>query len=46
MAKQINNCVYLHVNPIKQEIFYVGVGTEERPYTKTNARKYFKKRMA
>ncbi len=23
-------CVYLHINPVKQEIFYVGIGTEAR----------------
>ncbi len=31
---QNNNCVYLHVNPIKQEVFYVGAGNEKRPYSK------------
>lgn len=30
-----NICVYLHVNPIKQEIFYVGIGINTiRPYRK------------
>jgi len=23
-------CVYLHINPIKQEIFYVGIGNNKR----------------
>lgn len=26
-------CLYFHINPIKQEIFYVGIGDEKRPYT-------------
>ena len=25
-----NNCVYFHYNPVKQEIFYVGIGNEKR----------------
>lgn len=27
-----NYSVYLHVNPIKQEVFYVGLGNKDRPY--------------
>lgn len=30
-------CVYFHINPVKQEIFYVGIGKEERAY-KTQGR--------
>jgi len=30
-----NICVYLHINPIKQEVFYVGIGNiKKRPYSK------------
>ena len=27
-------CLYFHINPVKQEIFYVGIGSEKRPYSK------------
>ena len=27
-------CVYFHINPIKQEVFYVGIGNSKRPYKK------------
>jgi hypothetical protein len=27
-----SKCVYFHINPIKQEIFYVGIGSKHRPY--------------
>jgi hypothetical protein len=36
-----NNCVYFHVNPLKQEIFYVGIGSKNRPYSKQNRNKYW-----
>jgi hypothetical protein len=36
-----NNCVYFHVNPIKQEIFYVGIGNKNRPDSKQNRNKYW-----
>lgn len=41
MNEDINNhiCVYLHINPILQEIFYVGIGNVQRPYLKTSRRK-------
>ena len=29
-----NKCVYFHINPLKNHIFYVGIGTEKRPYSK------------
>jgi hypothetical protein len=29
-----NTCVYFHINPLKNEIFYVGIGNKERPYKK------------
>lgn len=29
-----NTCLYFHINPIKQEVFYVGIGDETRPYKK------------
>lgn len=25
-------CLYFHINPIKQEIFYIGIGNAKRPY--------------
>lgn len=28
-------CVYLHINPKNQEIFYVGIGKKDRPYNRT-----------
>jgi hypothetical protein len=31
-----NNCIYFHYNPVKQEIFYVGIGNEKRPHSKQN----------
>ena len=30
----INACVYLHVDPVAQEVFYVGIGNEKRPFSK------------
>lgn len=36
-----NNCVYFHVNPVKREIFYVGIGIERRPYSDRNRNKYW-----
>jgi|688.fasta_scaffold09927_38 hypothetical protein len=36
-----NNCVYFHINPVKQEIFYVGVGNKNRPNSKQNRNKYW-----
>lgn len=29
----MNNCLYFHINPLKNEIFYVGIGNKKRPYT-------------
>jgi hypothetical protein len=28
-------CLYFHINPLKNEIFYVGIGSASRPYNKT-----------
>jgi hypothetical protein len=36
-----NICVYLHVNPIAQEIFYVGIGSIKRPLVETGRNKYW-----
>lgn len=36
MKETNNNCVYLHVNLDKQEIFYVGIGSEKRPYDRSD----------
>ena len=27
-------CVYIHINPINNEIFYVGIGNMRRPFQK------------
>lgn len=35
-------CVYFHINPLKNEIFYVGIGNVKRPYVKSNRRKFWK----
>ena len=29
-------CVYFHINPVKNEIFYVGIGDKYRPYDDVN----------
>ena len=29
-----DKCVYFHINPLKSHIFYVGIGSIKRPYTK------------
>lgn len=36
-----NICVYLHINPIAQEIFYVGIGNKERPYLNSGRNKHW-----
>ena len=36
-----NICVYFHINPIKQEIFYVGIGHPVRPYLKNGRSKWW-----
>jgi hypothetical protein len=28
--------LYFHINPIRQEIFYIGIGSATRPYAKNN----------
>lgn len=33
-----NNCVYFHINPLKNHVFYVGIGKKGRPYEKNNRR--------
>jgi len=35
-------CVYFHINPVKQEVFYVGAGTLERPFQSLNRSKFWK----
>ncbi len=40
--EDIKYCVYLHINPIKQEVFYVGIGDIERPYN-TDRNKWWKR---
>ncbi len=34
MNSKNNNCIYFHINPVKNEIFYVGIGNLKRPYKK------------
>lgn len=31
-----NKCLYFHINPLKNEIFYVGIGSYRRPYIKSH----------
>jgi hypothetical protein len=38
-----NVCVYFHINPAKQEIFYVGIGIKDRPYHNYHRNSYWKK---
>ncbi len=35
--------VYLHVNPNRQEVFYVGIGNNKRPYLKSNRSSQWKR---
>lgn len=38
-----NICVYFHINPIKQEVFYVGIGLSGiRPYKLSSRTKHWK----
>ena len=41
--KQINlgKCVYLHINPKTKEVFYVGIGREDRAYNFRNRNKFW-----
>lgn len=36
-----NNCLYFHINPLKNEIFYVGIGDIKRPYNKKKRNIYW-----
>lgn len=36
-----NNCVYFHINPVKQEVFYIGIGNENRPSSLQNRNKHW-----
>ena len=43
MNEAEKNCyVYFHINPIVQEVFYVGIGNLERPFLKSGRNKYWK----
>lgn len=35
-------CVYFHINPVKNEIFYVGMGLKNRPYVKHGRNEHWK----
>jgi len=37
-----NICVYFHINPLKNEVFYVGIGNLKRPYKKSSRSVYWK----
>jgi len=37
-----NQCIYLHINTVKQEIFYVGKGDINRPYQTRSRNKHWK----
>lgn len=37
-----NFCIYFHVNPIKQEIFYVGIGNKKRPCDRSGRTEWWK----
>lgn len=39
----ITYCLYFHINPLKNEIFYVGIGNNKRPYDKHGRSVYWKK---
>lgn len=34
-------CVYFHINPLKNEVFYVGIGNLKRPFSKLGRSKYW-----
>ena len=36
-----NKCIYFHINPLKNHIFYVGIGDENRPYDKRNRNRHW-----
>jgi len=36
-------CVYFHINPVKQEVFYVGVGNKKRPFSKYGRSEFWHK---
>ena len=38
-----DKCVYFHINPNRQEIFYVGIGNNKRPYLKSNRSSQWKR---
>lgn len=38
-----NFCLYFHINPLKNEIFYVGIGNNKRPYDKNNRSNFWKR---
>lgn len=35
------SCVYLHINPLTNQPFYVGIGSEKRPYDKGERSKFW-----
>ncbi len=43
MTKNNKYCLYFHINPLKNEIFYVGIGNKDRPYYKYNRSNFWHK---
>ena len=41
METENKYCVYFHINPLKNEIFYVGIGCESRAYSKHNRNRFW-----
>lgn len=39
----MNYCVYLHINEHSNEVFYVGIGTEKRPFSKRSRSDFWKR---
>lgn len=40
--EEANKCVYFHINPLKNCIFYVGMGSIKRPYVKSGRSNHWK----
>lgn len=37
-----NKCLYFHINPVKNEVFYIGIGSKIRAYSKHNRNNWWK----
>ena len=38
MKTENKYCVYFHINPLKNEIFYVGIGSVKRAHSKSRSK--------